>query len=113
MASPCWATTRPPNAPCVVSPKAAGQEWAEYGITVNAHCPGILGTAMWDLIDEELAKHMGLHKGEALKQYSELIALGRVEEPEDTAAFVSYLASRDSDYMTGQSVMIDGGINFS
>jgi hypothetical protein len=97
MASPCWATTRPPNAPCVVSPKAAGQGVAEYGITVNAHCPGIVGTAMWDLIDEELAKHMGLHKGEALKQYSELIALGRVEEPEDTAAFVSYLASRDSD----------------
>jgi NAD(P)-dependent dehydrogenase (short-subunit alcohol dehydrogenase family) len=50
----------------VVSPKAAGQEWAEYGITVNAHCPGIVGTAMWDLIDEELAKHMGLHKGKAL-----------------------------------------------
>jgi meso-butanediol dehydrogenase/(S,S)-butanediol dehydrogenase/diacetyl reductase len=56
---------------------------------------------------------MGLQKGEALKQYSELIALGRVEEPEDVAAFVSYLASHDSDYMTGQSVMIDGGIIFS
>lgn len=93
--------------------QAAAQEWAEYGITVNAYCPGIVGTAMWDLIDEELAKHMGLQKGEALKQYSELIALGRVEEPEDVAAFVSYLASRDSDYMTGQSVMIDGGIVFS
>jgi meso-butanediol dehydrogenase / (S,S)-butanediol dehydrogenase / diacetyl reductase len=93
--------------------QAAAQEWAEYGITVNAYCPGIVGTAMWDLIDEELAKHMGLQKGEALKQYSELIALGRVEEPEDVAAFVSYLASRDSDYMTGQSVMIDGGIIFS
>jgi meso-butanediol dehydrogenase / (S,S)-butanediol dehydrogenase / diacetyl reductase len=93
--------------------QAAAQEWAEYGITVNAYCPGIVGTAMWELIDEELAKHMGLEKGEALKQYSELIALGRVEEPEDVAAFVSYLASRDSDYMTGQSVMIDGGIIFS
>ena len=56
---------------------------------------------MWDLIDEELAKHMGLQEGEGLKQYSELIALGRVEEPEEVAAFVSYLASRDSDYMTG------------
>jgi meso-butanediol dehydrogenase / (S,S)-butanediol dehydrogenase / diacetyl reductase len=93
--------------------QAAAQEWAQYGITVNAYCPGIVGTAMWDLIDEELAKHMGLQKGEALKQYSELITLGRVEEPEDVAAFVSYLASRDSDYMTGQSVMIDGGIIFS
>ena len=93
--------------------QAAAQEWAEHGITVNAYCPGIVGTAMWELIDEELAKHMGLEKGEALQQFSELIALGRVEEPEDVAAFVSYLASRDSDYMTGQSVMIDGGIIFS
>jgi meso-butanediol dehydrogenase/(S,S)-butanediol dehydrogenase/diacetyl reductase len=55
----------------------------------------------------------GLQKGEALKQYSVLIALGRVEEPEDVAAFVSYLASRDSDYMTGQSLMIDGRVIFS
>lgn len=82
----------------------SASKWAEHGI---------VGTAMWELIDEELAKHMGLNKGEALKQYSELIALGRVEEPENVAAFVSYLASKDSDYMTGQSVMIDGGIIFS
>ncbi len=93
--------------------QAAAQEWAEHGITVNAYCPGIVGTAMWDLIDEALSEHMGLEKGGALKQYSELIALGRVETPEDVASFVSYLASRDSDYMTGQSVMIDGGIIFS
>jgi hypothetical protein len=63
---------------------------------------------MWDLIDEKLAEHMGLQEGEALQQYSELIILGRGEEPEDVAAFVSCLASQDSDYMTGQSVMIDG-----
>lgn len=93
--------------------QAAAQEWAEHGITVNAYCPGIVGTAMWDLIDEKLSEHMGVPKGDALKQYSELIALGRVETPEDVASFVSYLASKDSDYMTGQSVMIDGGVIFS
>lgn len=93
--------------------QAAAQEWAEHGITVNAYCPGIVGTAMWDLIDEQLGGYMGLNKGEALEQYSQLIALGRVEEPEDVASFVSYLASKDSDYMTGQSVMIDGGVLFS
>jgi meso-butanediol dehydrogenase/(S,S)-butanediol dehydrogenase/diacetyl reductase len=93
--------------------QAAAQEWAEHGITVNAYCPGIVDTAMWDLIDEGIGARMGLEKGEALKQYSQLIALGRVEEPEDVASFLSYLASRDSDYMTGQSVMIDGGVLFS
>jgi hypothetical protein len=67
-------------------PTRALPRWA---ITVNAsYYPGIAGTAMPDLIDEELAKHMRLQKGEALKQYSELLALGRVEVPEDVAAFV-------------------------
>ena len=40
----------------------------------------------------------------------QLIALGRVQTPDDVAGFVSYLAGPDSDYMTGQSVIIDGGI---
>ena len=75
---------------------------------------GIVGTAMWDLIDERLAKHENKKKGEVIEDYSNrLIALGRTSEPEDVANFVSYLASKDSDYMTGQSVMIDGGIEFS
>jgi meso-butanediol dehydrogenase / (S,S)-butanediol dehydrogenase / diacetyl reductase len=93
--------------------QAAAQEWAQHGITVNAYCPGIVGTAMWELIDEKLAEYIGLQKGEALAQFSELITLGRVETPEDVASFVSYLASADSDYMTGQSVMIDGGVLFA
>jgi meso-butanediol dehydrogenase / (S,S)-butanediol dehydrogenase / diacetyl reductase len=93
--------------------QAAAQEWAEHGITVNAYCPGIVGTQMWELIDEKLAERMGLQKGEALQQFSELITLGRVQTPEDVASFVSYLASPDSDYMTGQSVLIDGGVLFA
>ncbi len=69
---------------------------------------------MWDLIDERLAKYESKKKGEVIEDYSNrLIALGRTSEPEDVANFVSYLASKDSDYMTGQSVMIDGGVEFS
>ncbi|QWF77861.1 acetoin reductase [Amycolatopsis sp. CA-230715] len=93
--------------------QAAAMEWAEHGITVNAYCPGIVGTAMWDLIDEKLAESEGLRKGQAIEKYSNLIHLGRVSVPEDVASYVSYLASPDSDYMTGQSVMIDGGIQFA
>ena len=93
--------------------QASAQEWAQHGITVNAYCPGIVGTAMWDLIDERMAEIEGWQKGEALQTYSRLAALGRVEEPEDVARFVSYLASPDSDFMTGQSVIIDGGVLFS
>ena len=39
--------------------QAAAQEWAEHGITVNAYCPGIVGTAMWDLIDEQMGGYRG------------------------------------------------------
>lgn len=69
---------------------------------------------MWDLIDERLAKYENKAKGEVIEEYSDrLIALGRTSVPDDVANFVSYLASKDSDYMTGQSVIIDGGIQFS
>ena len=84
--------------------QAGAKELAKHGITVNAYCPGIVGTHMWDLIDEKLGPYLGLSKGEAIVRYSQLITLGRVQTPEDVAGFV------DSDDMTGQSVMIDGGI---
>jgi meso-butanediol dehydrogenase/(S,S)-butanediol dehydrogenase/diacetyl reductase len=90
--------------------QAAAKELAPHGITVNSYCPGIVGTDMWDLIDDKLGGHLGLGKGQALEKYAAGIPLGRVQTPEDVAAFVSYLAGPDSDYMTGQSVMIDGGL---
>lgn len=47
-----------------------------------------------------------------MKQFSKDIALGRLSKPEDVAACVSFLAGPDSDYMTGQSLLIDGGMVF-
>jgi meso-butanediol dehydrogenase / (S,S)-butanediol dehydrogenase / diacetyl reductase len=90
--------------------QAAALEYAGDGITVNAYCPGIVGTDMWVEIDERFAELTGTKKGETYKKYVEGIALGRAETPEDVAAFVSYLAGPDSDYMTGQAPIIDGGI---
>lgn len=93
--------------------QTAAQELAQYNITVNSYCPGIVGTSMWERIDKEMASYMDLEEGEAFEQFGEMIALGRTQEPKDVANFVHYLASEDSDYMTGQSVIIDGGIEFS
>ncbi len=92
--------------------QVAAQELAPFGITVNAYCPGIVGTDMWDYLDERLCSYMNVERGEAFKAFSEGIALGRTQTPVDVANFVSFLASSDSDYMTGQSVIIDGGMLF-
>ena len=94
--------------------QALAKELGPYGITVNAYCPGIVGTDMWDLIDEEMGKYLGLPKGETIKKFSESIILGGVvETPEDVAGLVSYLASSDANYMTGQSINISGGLVMS
>lgn len=94
--------------------QAFAMEMAEHKITVNAYAPGIVGTAMWDLIDEKLGEKTGAKKGDTIKKYTnELIALGRTSVPEDVSSTVSFLASKDSDYMTGQTIVIDGGIIFT
>lgn len=93
--------------------QTAAMEWGEHGITVNAYGPGIVGTAMWDLIDEKLAAKHGQQRGEALAENAESIHLGRVSVPDDVARMVSYLAGPDSDYVTGQTMLVDGGIQFS
>jgi len=90
--------------------QAAAQEYASHGITVNAYCPGIVGTDMWVEIDKRFAELTGTPIGATYKKYVEGIALGRAQTPEDVAAFVSYLAGPDSDYMTGQAPIIDGGL---
>jgi len=90
--------------------QAAAKEFASGGITVNAYCPGVVGTDMWVEIDKRMAEITGAKIGATYKKYVEGIALGRAQTPEDVAAFVSYLAGPDSDYMTGQAPLIDGGL---
>ncbi|MBG6245675.1 diacetyl reductase [Candidatus Symbiopectobacterium sp. 'North America'] len=90
--------------------QAAAKEYASRGITVNAYCPGIVGTGMWTEIDKRFSEITGAPVGETYKKYVEGIALGRAETPDDVASLVSYLAGPDSDYVTGQAILIDGGI---
>jgi meso-butanediol dehydrogenase / (S,S)-butanediol dehydrogenase / diacetyl reductase len=92
---------------------AAAQEWARHGITVNVYSPGVVDTPMWEAIDEVFTAQRGQPKGQAMREIQDRITLGRVETPEDVAGLVSYLASPDAAYMTGQSVLIDGGMRLT
>ncbi|MFZ4453878.1 acetoin reductase [Salibacterium aidingense] len=90
--------------------EGAAKELAQFNIKVNAYCPGIVGTSMWDRIDAGMIEYIGLKPGEAWQQQVDSIPLQRSQTPEDVAKLVSFLASTDSDYMTGQAINIDGGI---
>jgi meso-butanediol dehydrogenase/(S,S)-butanediol dehydrogenase/diacetyl reductase len=91
--------------------QAAARELAPHGITVNGFCPGIVATDLWAKLDEQImATGRTSAKGQAMAEFGADILLGRVSTPEDSAGIAAFLASSDSDYMTGQCVQVDGGM---
>lgn len=92
--------------------QASAQELAPKHITVNGYAPGIVATPMWDYIDQELGKLNGKPKGQNMADMLDSIALHRFEYPADVAGVVSFLASDKADYVTGQTVIVDGGMQY-
>lgn len=79
-------------------------------VTVNALCPGIVATDMWAQMDRDWTQLNGQPPGEAFASRVAAIPMGRAQQPQDVANLALYLASPASDYLTGQSINIDGGL---
>jgi meso-butanediol dehydrogenase/(S,S)-butanediol dehydrogenase/diacetyl reductase len=90
--------------------RTAAQALAPFRVTSNCICPGAVDTPMWDRLDADWAAIEGWPRGEAWKRRTAGIPLGRPEVAEDLTGLVTFLASADSDYMTGQAVILDGGL---
>jgi meso-butanediol dehydrogenase/(S,S)-butanediol dehydrogenase/diacetyl reductase len=91
--------------------QAAARGLAEYDITCNAFAPGVVVTPLWDKLDEDLMEIGDSEKpGQAIEDFSSGIIRGRPATPDDILGTALYLASSDSDYLTGQIIMIDGGM---
>ncbi|MEY4750529.1 MAG: hypothetical protein RIQ60_2743 [Pseudomonadota bacterium] len=85
-------------------------ELAPHGITANVYSPGNVDTPMYQAIDKMVTEREGTPRGSQIQKMAATIPLGRFAQPEDIAKVVSFLASEDSAYMTGQSLLVDGGI---
>ena len=85
-------------------------ELAPYGITVNAVCPGIVETGMIRREWKWEGDLRGMTADQVREEVLSTIPLGRLAQPEDIAAVVAFLASKDADYMTGQALNINGGM---
>jgi len=82
-------------------------------ITVNAICPGLVETDMWQRMDRDWSALQGLPAGKIWEQRIAGVPMGRPQSPDDVADLAGFLASPQSDYVTGQSINIDGGLMMS
>jgi NAD(P)-dependent dehydrogenase (short-subunit alcohol dehydrogenase family) len=88
------------KAAVVALTRQAALEWGAHGITANSICPGYILTDMG----------AATRTDEMIRQWSDFSPLGRLGQPSDVASVALFLASTDSDYLTGQAINVTGGM---
>lgn len=91
--------------------QSGARDLAKHNITVTGFAPGVVATEMWEQVDQDLMEIGAADRpGQAMEEFSSEILKGRVAKVDDITGTTTFLASQESDYMTGQVVMIDGGM---
>lgn len=90
--------------------KTLGAEFQAFGIRVNSVSPGRTLTQLWTTRLAKLAREQHTTPEEVMKTFIHDIPMGRFGKPEEIAPMVVFLASHKTSYVTGQSILVDGGI---
>lgn len=91
--------------------QAGARALAAHHITVNAFSPGVVATPLWKQLDKDLvAIGDASQEGEAFDSFAAGALLGRAAEVADVVPTALFLASADSDFITGQVIAVDGGM---
>jgi meso-butanediol dehydrogenase / (S,S)-butanediol dehydrogenase / diacetyl reductase len=90
--------------------QATARGLIEHGITVNAFAPGVVDTPLWVGLNDDIREiHAQAAERDPMREFATGTLMGRPAAPAELAPFLVYLASSESDYMTGQMYMVDGG----
>jgi NAD(P)-dependent dehydrogenase (short-subunit alcohol dehydrogenase family) len=89
--------------------QSAALAFACYNINVNAIAPSVVLTPMWEQVERDRSRLVGGPPGTAMKSFIERIPLKRPGTPENMADAILFLCSPESDYITGQTLNVDGG----
>jgi NAD(P)-dependent dehydrogenase (short-subunit alcohol dehydrogenase family) len=89
--------------------QSAAMALAPYNINVNAICPSVIPTAMWDELDRQRTAELGQPRGTYFRERLERIPLKRAGTVEEIGAIATFLCSSEGDYITGQTYNVDGG----
>ena len=97
---------------CVISLSQAGAEaLGKHNITVNCFSPGFVKTPLWDGLDKDLITAGYRQEPNAVDDLArDRAILGRASTPQDLVGATTFLASAKSDYITGQNLMVEGGV---
>jgi NAD(P)-dependent dehydrogenase (short-subunit alcohol dehydrogenase family) len=90
--------------------RVAAVELAQYGIRVNAVCPGLIPTNLFSVVLNASDTEFQRLRPRLLEAASRAQPVARAGSPEDVAAAVAFLASADAGFITGEHIVIDGGV---
>jgi NAD(P)-dependent dehydrogenase (short-subunit alcohol dehydrogenase family) len=109
LAGPGWTSYCVSKAGLIMLAKCVARDYGRRGVRANAVCPGWVRTPMGDADMDEVAEKQGIDREGAYAHVHRQHPLGRPALPEEVADVITFLASPSASYITGASIMVDGG----